>query len=109
MASLMDYFTPPSGKSLPYVLADYAIQGSDARTDTALNQSRSLRNHGWAQTDLVDSYSARGTARSGHAGLASDRVKQQYGDEYGDLQRQLDRQLASLSRAGVLATVGQVG
>lgn len=106
MASLMDFYQAPQGQALPFQQADLSLSGSDARQDAGLAQSRTLRNAGWAQTDLVNSESARGTARSGWAGIRSDRVKQQYGDEYGDVQRTLDKQLAGLRRAGVLAGIG---
>lgn len=107
MASLSDYYSPPSGRALPYTLADNALTGSDATADAGLAQSRILRNFSTrTMPDLVNRYSARGTARSGWAGIMADRAKEDATNDYGDVQRQLDRTMAGLRRAGVLATTG---
>lgn len=107
MPSLSDYYTPSSNTALPFTLANNALEGSDATTDAGLAQSRLLRNYGTRQLpDLVNRYSSRGTARSGWAGVMADRLKEDTGNQYGDIQRQLDRTLAGLRRNGVLATTG---
>lgn len=106
MASLSDYYQP-AGTPLPFTLANNAIQGSDATQDAGLAQSRALRNYGTRQLpDLLNRYSSRGTARSGWAGVMADRLKEDTGNQVGDIQRQLDRTLAGLRRSGVLAATG---
>lgn len=107
MASLSDFYQPASGGPQAFTLADNALQGSDATSDAGLQQSRLMRNYATRSLpDLVNRYSARGTARSGWAGVMSDRLKQDTGDQYGDIQQRLERTMAGLRRAGVLATTG---
>lgn len=106
MASLSDYYQPPA-TPLPFTLANNALEAGDATADAGLAQSRALRNYGTRQLpDLVNRYSARGTVRGGMAGVMADRLKEDTGNQVGDIQRQLDRTLARLRRSGVLATTG---
>lgn len=107
MASLSDFYTPQGGTPLPFTLADNALVGSDATSDAGLQQSRIMRNFSQRSLpDLVNRYSARGTARSGWSGVMADRMKEDAGDQYGDIQINLNRTLAGLRRAGVLAATG---
>lgn len=106
MASLGDFYTP-TGPPAAKTLADNAISAGDATADAGLAQSRIMRNFGTRQLpDLLNRYSSRGTARSGWAGVMSDRLKEDASNQYGDVQRQLDRTLAGLRRSGVLAAGG---
>lgn len=105
MAALTDFYTP--GVNAPGAFADLNIQASDARTDAGLSQSRLMRNFSERSLpDLVNRYAARGTFYGGQAGVAGDRLKEDVGNQYGDIQRALDRQLAHLRRQGVLAATG---
>lgn len=107
MASLADFYQAPSGTPLPFTLANNALDASDATSDAGLQQSRLLRNYASRSLpDMVNRYSARGTVRGGQAGVMADRLKQDVGDQYGDIQIRLNRTLAGLRRAGVLATTG---
>lgn len=105
MASLTDLYAP--GANAPAALAGLDLQASDARTDAGLSQSRLLRNYSDRNLpDLVNRYAARGTFYGGQAGVAADRLKEDTGNQYGDIQRLLDRQLANLRRQGILAATG---
>lgn len=105
MASLADLYSP--GANAPASLSDLDIQASDARTDAGLSQSRLLRGYATRQLpDLVNRYAARGTFYGGQAGVAADRLKEDVTNQYGDVQRLLDRQLAGIRRAGILAATG---
>lgn len=105
MASLADLYAP--GANAPSTLADTNIQAADARTDAGLAQSRLLRGFATRSLpDLVSRYAARGTFYGGQAGAAGDRLKEDVTNQYGDIQRLLDRQLAGLRRQGILAATG---
>lgn len=105
MASLSDIYSP--GANTPAMLADLNIQAGDARTDAGLSQTRLMRNYSTrALPDLVNRYAARGTFSGGQAGVAGDRLKEDVGNQFGDIQRLLDRQLAHFRRQGVLAATG---
>lgn len=108
MASLGDFYQPQT-TPLPFTLANNALTAGDATADAGLAQSRILRNFSTRQLpDLVNRYSARGTARSGWAGVMADRLKEDAGNQAGDIQRNLDRTLSGLRRSGVLAAGGLV-
>ena len=105
MASLTDLYSP--GANAPAQLAGTALGASEARTDAGLSQSRLLSNYSQRSLpDLVNRYAARGTFYGGQAGVAADRLKEDTGNQVGDIQRMLDRQLAHLRRQGILAATG---
>lgn len=90
-------------------LANIGLEGSDMTADTGLAQTRLMRNYSTRMLpDLVNRYAAKGTFYGGQAGYQADQLKEDVGNQYGDLQRNLQRQLAGLRRAGVLAAMGVV-
>jgi len=101
MASLASFYAPAAVTG--FGIADIALAKSDATADTGLAQSRLMREYATrGLPDLVNRYSSRGTVRSGGAGVAADRMKEDVGNAYGDLQRNLQRTLANLTRAGIM-------
>lgn len=108
MASLSNFYSAPAG-NVSQRLADYSLEGSDRATDTGLQQSRLMRDYSERYLpELVGGHAARGTFYGGQVGVQADRLKQDVGDQYGDLQRNLQRQLADLRRRGILAATGVV-
>lgn len=105
-ATIGRYLTGPTAQPLGFSLSDYGLSASDATADAGLQQSRLLRDYGQSTNDLVNSDAANGSFYGGQIGVQSDRMKQGYSDQYGDVQRNLDRTLAGLRRAGVLAATG---
>lgn len=106
MASLTDFTQAPS-TPIAFTLGNLDLTGSDARQDAGLAQSRLLRDYSTrALPGLVNSEAYKGTFYGGQAGVRADQLKQDTGDQYGDITRSLDRQLAALRRAGVLAAAG---
>lgn len=103
MPSLANYGSAASS------LANLGLEGSDAASDAGLAQSRLLRNYSQrALPGLANMHAARGTFYGGQAGLDADRLKEDVGDDYGDISRNLTRTMAGLRRAGVLASMGVV-
>lgn len=106
MASLNELYTTQGGGAISS-LASLGLQASDARVDAGLAQSRLLRNYGQRMLpDLVNRHAAKGTFYGGQIGVQADRLKEDVGDEYGDIQRNLNRALADLRRRGILAATG---
>jgi hypothetical protein len=92
---------------LPSVLANLALQGDLQAEDAGVAKQRLLRNYGERQLpSLVSYYASRGTFRSGNARLKADQLRQDVGDEAGDIDRLLARQMANLARQRILATAG---
>jgi hypothetical protein len=107
MASLADYYKPPAAPNTAALQSAINLTASDARVDAGLAQSRLKSAYATrALPDLVNRYAARGTFSGGQARLQADRLKQDVANEQGDIQRQLNRTLATLRRQGVLATTG---
>lgn len=106
MASLSD-FAPAPSTPIGFTLGDLDLQGSNDRVDAGLAQSRALRDY--SQTTLpgiVNDAAAKGTFYGGQVGVRGDKAKQAVSDQVGDITMQLNRQLASLRRQGVLAASG---
>lgn len=95
------------GTSAISTIGDADLGGSLARTDAGLQQTRLLRNYATRSLpDLTHNYAAKGTFYGGSAGVAADRLKEDVGNQYGDVQRALDLKLAELRRQGILAATG---
>ena len=108
MGSISDFYTTQGG-NVPGALANIGMSRSDAGIDAGLAQSRLLSNYSTRQLPgVVNSNAARGTFYGGSAGVEADRLKEDVGNQYVDIQQQLNRHLANLRRQGVLAATGMV-
>lgn len=88
-------------------IGDTDLASGLERNNAGLQQTRILRNYSTrALPDLVNNFASRGTFYGGSAGVAGDRLKEDVGNQYGDVQRQLDLRLAQLRRQGILAATG---
>ncbi len=95
--------------NVPGTFANIGLSRSDAGTDAGLAQSRLLRNYSTRQLPgIVNSNAARGTFYGGSAGVEADQAKEDTANQFGDIQQQLNRQLANLRRQGILAATGMV-
>lgn len=105
MASLSSYYSTQGNAVGDIMNADQ--QGSDARTDAGLQQSRLLSRFSQRTLpDMRDRFASRGTLYGGQFGVQGDRAKEDTANQYGDVQRMLDRQLANLRRQGIMAATG---
>lgn len=106
MASLSSYWSAPSGNAAKS-LADINLQGSDLASDAGLAQSRILRDYSQRNLPaLVNREAAKGTFYGGGAGRRADMLKEDTADAYGDITRNLSRQMANLRRSGIMAATG---
>lgn len=109
MASLSDFVSTQGSGNAPQGLANFALDGSQSRIDAGLAQTRLLRQFSdRALPALVNRYAAKGTFYGGQAGVQSDQLKEDYTNDFGDIQRQLNARLADLRRQGILAATGQM-
>lgn len=103
MASLLDTYT----SSLPTNFASADANADEAQDSANVNTARltdAYQNR--ALPALRDRYAARGSFFSGHADLAAQQLNQDYQNQTGDIQRNLQRTLAGLAQRRVLATYG---
>jgi hypothetical protein len=107
MASLRDFVTTQVSGNPALSLADLGLQASDAATEAGLQQTRLMRDYSTRLLpDLINRHAARGTFYGGQVGLQADQLKEDVGNQYGDIQRRLQQQLADLRRRGILAATG---
>jgi hypothetical protein len=103
MASLTDLYssTPELGFSDSYT------NEADVREDAGIQKERLLKAYSSrALPQLVDRFASRGTFMSGHAGVALSQLGEDVGNQYGDVDRMMARQLSALARNRVLAAAG---
>ena len=111
MASLASYYDQNSdaAAALPLTLASNQLQEGNAREDAALAKTRLGTNYGRDLTNLVNRYSARGTVRGGHAGVAADEQRADYDWNTADVDRGLSRYLYDSGiRSRTLSTMGVI-
>lgn len=105
MASLSDIYAPTG--NAPLAIANNDLEAGQASEDAGIGQQRLLRNFSERQLpSLVNANAARGTFYGGQIGVQTDQLKQDVGDQYGDIQRRLNATLANLRRNSVLASMG---
>ena len=107
MASLADYYSPPSGPPAGFSLAGLQTQQSQALEEGGIQQSRIMRNFSeYDLPDLINNQAAKGTFFSGTTGVKADRLRQGATDSFGDIGRTVSRTVANLASQGVLAASG---
>jgi hypothetical protein len=103
---LQDFYGPSAGKPNAFTLGDIGIERGNALEDYGVGRFKMQRDFNRGSSDLVDRFSARGTARSGILSKAAGRMREDYNFGVGDSDRLLRRNLADLDRQRLLATLG---
>jgi len=96
----------PQGNPLGFTMAGIADDRSNENTDFGLASFKNQRDFTRGQSDLVDRFSDRGTARSGMLSKASDRMSQDYQFNQGQAELLHRRKLSDLDRQRLFATMG---
>lgn len=107
MATLLDYYQPPTGTPAPFIQSETGLRSARAETEAGIQQSRLERNFSQRSLpDLVSAEAAAGRFHSTGAQRRAGQLTQDVGEAAGDIQRQLGYTLADLTRGGVLAQLG---
>lgn len=107
MASLLDYYTPPSSTPPAFMQEGINRQAGYAGEDAGLKQTLAKRQfENRTMPDLVNRQASRGAFHSGSTGVLADRAKENYLTDQGDTSRLLQRTMADLSRNRILASIG---
>lgn len=107
MASLADFYQPPSTTPQAFIDASTNQQSGDATANAGLQMSLAQRQYETRTLpDFVNSQAARGAFYSGATVRGLNRAEEDYTTQQGQTQLALSQTLATLSRNRILASLG---